>query len=78
MPPVGRGRAKGKEMSVVASRRWTAEEDEKLRSLAMSGRTVAQIAKELKRTEAAIRGRVYKLEILVGSASSVPQWPRGH
>jgi len=48
---------------VVGSPLWTSEEDERLRASAISGKPVAEIAKQLGRTEHAVRNRIYKLQI---------------
>jgi hypothetical protein len=46
---------------LIASPPWTAEEDEQLRTLAVSGVRPGIIAKKIGRTESAVRGRFYKL-----------------
>lgn len=49
-------------------RSWSSEEDDKLRSLIAANRNIGVMARELKRTEAAVTGRVYKLGIRLGKA----------
>jgi hypothetical protein len=44
---------------------WGPEEDEHLRSLALSGASVAEMAKQIKRSEEAVRSRAYRLKIVV-------------
>ena len=48
------------------SRPWTSEDDDLLRALAEANRTIAFVAKELKRTESAVAGRAYKLRLRFG------------
>lgn len=55
-------------MSVVASPPWTPQEDDHLRQLITAGKSVSEIAWELRRTEAAVRHRANKLKILLGKA----------
>jgi hypothetical protein len=50
---------------MVVSAPWTPEEDELLRALALSGASVAEMAKQMKRSEEAIRSRAYRLKIVV-------------
>jgi hypothetical protein len=58
------------EMSrVVGSAPWSPEEDERLRVLALSGTSVAAIAKQMKRSTAAVRNRAYLLKIVVVKSS---------
>ena len=52
-------------MGVVGSPLWSPEEDNRLRELAWSGKSVATIAKQLKRSGAAVRGRALKLNVPV-------------
>jgi hypothetical protein len=47
----------------IASPRWTAEEDNRLRVLAEGGRSAAVIAERLKRTQAAVYKRAIKLGV---------------
>ena len=42
---------------------WTPEEDDELRSLILATKDIATIAKELNRTEEAIRRRAIKLKL---------------
>ena len=52
-------------MPVVGSPPWTPEEDERLRALALSATSVAVMAEQMKRSEAAVRNRAYRLKIVV-------------
>jgi len=52
-------------MPVVGSPPWTLEEDERLRALAMSRISVAAMAERMKRSEAAVRNRAYRLKLVV-------------
>jgi len=56
--------------TVSGNRPWTAEEDAKLRALAIAGRNAAYAAKQLNRTEAALSNRASKLGIRFGKAKS--------
>jgi hypothetical protein len=47
------------------SARWTPEEDERLRKLALEGRTAATIAERLKRPIPSVRGRAIALKIVI-------------
>jgi hypothetical protein len=47
----------------ATGRPWTSEEDDQIRSLIAANRNIGVIARELKRTEAAVTGRVYQLGI---------------
>lgn len=49
----------GEEM--ISARSWTADDDEQLRALLAANRHVAVIARKLKRTEASVLARGYKL-----------------
>ena len=53
---------------------WAPKEDERLRALALSGASVAEMAKQMKRSEEAIRSRAYRLKIVV--AKSRNKWLR--
>ena len=48
---------------VVGSRAWTSEEDECLRALAISGKSAAEIAKQLGRTKQVVQNRIHELGI---------------
>jgi hypothetical protein len=48
-------------------KRWTAEEDELLRRESIEGSSIAEIAKQVGRTESALRARAYVLRILLTS-----------
>ena len=48
-----------------AGRVWTPYEDERLRTLALSGASAAKIAEQIKRSEAAVRKRAAQLKIVV-------------
>jgi hypothetical protein len=52
-------------MPVVGRPPWTLEEDERLRALAMSRISVAAMAEQMKRSEAAVRNRAYRLKLVV-------------
>ena len=47
---------------------WAPEEDQRLRALALSGTSVAEMAKQIKRSEEAVRSRAYRLKILVAKS----------
>ena len=47
---------------------WAPEEDQRLRALALSGASVAEMAKQMKRSEEAVRSRAYRLKILVAKS----------
>jgi hypothetical protein len=49
----------------IASPRWTAEEDNRLRALAEDVRSVAVIAERLKRSSAAVYKRARKLGVVL-------------
>ncbi len=60
------GRAEGEEMTAKAEnsgKLWTAQEDERLRELAVSSATPFEIAAKLNRTEAATKARAYVLRV---------------
>jgi hypothetical protein len=42
---------------------WAPEEDQRLQALASSGASVAEMAKQMKRSEEAVRSRAYRLKI---------------
>jgi ClpX C4-type zinc finger len=44
---------------------WAPEEDQRLRALALSGASVAEMAKQMKRSEEAVRSRAYRLKIVL-------------
>ncbi len=46
-----------------SGKRWIAQEDERLRELAVSGANPSEIAAKLNRTEAATKARVYVLRV---------------
>ena len=50
-------------MSVLGASRWTAHEDMFLRQLAAAGKYAAAIAKQMKRSESAIRKRAALLNV---------------
>jgi hypothetical protein len=52
-------------MSPVGSIPWTSEEDKRLRTLALSGISVAAMATQMKRSTAAVRNRAARLKIVV-------------
>ena len=49
----------------IASPRWTAEEDNRLRVLAEGGRNAAAIAERLKRSQSAVYKRARKLGVVL-------------
>ena len=60
--------AEGEQMTAMAenSRKpWTAEEDERLRQLVVSGTPIDQIAEGLDRTEPSVRARGYYLGVIL-------------
>ena len=63
-PPASQAGAKGEEM--IGARSWTADDDEQLRALFAANRHVAVIARKLKRTEASVLARGYKLGLRLG------------
>jgi hypothetical protein len=61
--------AEGEEMTARAEnsgKLWTAQEDERLRELAVSSATPAEIAEKLNRTEKATKARAYVLRVGLG------------
>ena len=42
---------------------WSAQEDEVLRQDALAGRSVSEIAREVRRTESAVQARAYILRV---------------
>ena len=52
-------------MSPVGSIPWTSEEDKRLRTLALSGISVAAMATQMKHSTAAVRNRAARLKIVV-------------
>jgi hypothetical protein len=48
-----------------AGRVWTPYEDERMRVLALSGTSAAEIATQIKRSESAVRKRATQLKIVV-------------
>jgi hypothetical protein len=55
-------------MSPVGSILWTPEEDKRLRTLALSGISVAAMATQMKRSTAAVRNRAARLKIVVAKS----------
>ena len=53
---------------VVGSPPWTPEEDERLRKLALTGISVAAMAKQMHRSMAAVRNRAARLKIVVAKS----------
>jgi hypothetical protein len=47
---------------------WAPEEDQRLRALALSGASVAEMAKQMKRSAEAVRSRAYRLKIVVAKS----------
>jgi hypothetical protein len=58
----------GEEMSPVGSIPWTSEEDKRLRTVALSGISVAAMATQMKRSTAAVRNRAARLKIVVAKS----------
>ena len=52
---------------IIARSPWTPDEDAQLQALAISGKSAAAIAAELKRTEISVRSRASKLRVLLGT-----------
>jgi len=53
---------------VVGSAPWTPEEDKRLRELALSGTSVATMAKQMKRSIPAVRNRASRLKIVLAKS----------
>jgi hypothetical protein len=53
---------------MVGNPPWAPEEDERLRALALSGASVAEMAKQMKRSAEAVRSRAYRLKIVVAKS----------
>ena len=53
---------------VVGSIPWTPEEDKRLRTLALSGISVAAMATQMKRSTAAVRNRAARLKIVMAKS----------
>jgi len=49
------------------TKRWTAEEDDILRKGALTGNQVREIARQVRRTESAVRARAYFLKVVLRS-----------
>ena len=60
-------------MSAVASRPWTAHEDMFLRQLAAAGKSAAEIAVEMKRSDAAIRNHAALLNVKLAKVQRGPK-----
>jgi hypothetical protein len=56
-----------------ASPVWTPYEDERLRTLALSGASVAMIARQMNRSEAAVRKRAVRLKLVLAKARLSPE-----
>jgi hypothetical protein len=65
-PP--KSRPEGEEMNPMVGKPWAPEEDRRLRALASSGASVAEMAKQLKRSEEAVRSRAYRLKIVLAKS----------
>jgi DNA-directed RNA polymerase specialized sigma24 family protein len=55
---------------------WAPEEDQRLQALALSGASVAEMAKQMNRSEEAVRSRAYRLKgrsAAVGEADGLAQ-----
>jgi hypothetical protein len=44
---------------------WSPDEDERLRKLALSGASMAEIAQQMQRTKSSVRARALKLKIAI-------------
>jgi hypothetical protein len=53
-------------MAENSGKPWTAQEDERLRELAASGATLAELAQKLDRTESGTKTRAYILRVTFG------------
>jgi hypothetical protein len=53
---------------MVGNPPWAPEGDQRLKALASSGASVADMTKQMKRSEEAIRSRAYRLKILVAKS----------
>ena len=53
---------------LVGSPPWTPEEDQRLRALASSGASVAEMAKQMKHSEHSVRSHAYRLKIVVAKS----------
>jgi hypothetical protein len=53
---------------VVGTPPWTPEEDERLRSLALSGMGVTEMSEQMNRSKKAVRNRAARLKITVAKA----------
>ncbi len=51
---------------------WTPYEDERLRTLALSGESVVTIARQMNRSEAAVRKRAVRLKLVFAKARLSP------
>jgi hypothetical protein len=71
-PPPGRVGAEGEEVTFV---KWSEEEDERLRKLALSGASLAQIAEQMLGNKSSVRNRASKLEIAIARDRNPMQKP---
>jgi hypothetical protein len=55
--------------------KWSSEEDERLRKLALSGASLAQIAEQMLRNKSSVRNRASKLEIAIARDRNPMQKP---
>lgn len=69
-PPAGWSNWGVMAKKMSSSQRWTPEEDARLQTLTEAARTVSVVAKELKRTEASVAGRAYRLGLRFGKPKS--------
>jgi hypothetical protein len=63
--------AEGEEMSP-----WSDEDDQQLRSLAISGFSLAEIARQMVRNKSSVRSRALKIEIVIARERNLMQGPR--
>jgi hypothetical protein len=52
---------------------WTPYEDERLRTLALSGASAAMIARQMNRSEPAVRKRAVRLNVVLAKARLSPE-----
>jgi hypothetical protein len=55
---------------------WTAEEDERLRNLALSGVSLAEIAHQMQRGKSSVRNRALKMKIPIARDRNPMQAPQ--
>jgi hypothetical protein len=55
---------------------WSDEDDQQLRSLALSGFSLAEIARQMARSKSSVRSRALKIEIAIARDRNPMQRPR--